>query len=78
MIRGLEKSRVIYIRCTPETYRRMRVLFSISGEKSYEDFLDKLLEIYDRLRKKLGYDSLDQILGRLEYYGFEAVVVDGI
>lgn len=78
MIRGLDKTKVIFIRCRPETYKRMRVLFSISGERNYEEFLDKLLRIYDKLRKKTGLDSLDQILDRLDYYGFEAIVVDGI
>ena len=78
VIRGVDKTKVIYIRCKPETYKRMRVLFSVSGEKNYEEFLDKLLRIYDRLRKQTGIDSLDQILDRLDYYDFKAIVVDGI
>lgn len=78
MIRGIDKTKVIYIRCKPETYKRMRILFSVSGERNYEDFLDKLLKIYDRLRRKTGLDSLDELLDRLGYYDFEAVVVDGV
>ena len=44
------KSKVIYIRCTPETFRRFRVFVAEKGFKNYEEALNYLLEHYERTR----------------------------
>lgn len=63
------KTETIYIRCTPELKEKMRRLFTISGEKSYADFLDKLLELYKIMMDRTRNEKIGSIIESLQYDG---------
>ena len=44
------KTKVIYIRCSPETSTRFRVFVARKGFKNYEEALNYLLDHYERTR----------------------------
>ena len=67
------KNEMIYIRCDEELKTRMKILFAMSGEKTYADFLEKLLKLYEVLMKKYGCKKMDEIL---DYVSVEPVIVD--
>ncbi len=67
MIIMYDKTEIIYIRCTKELKEKMRLLFVMSGEKNYADFLEKLLELYEKLIDKTGYKKISDIIKSMNY-----------
>ncbi len=61
------KTETIYIRCTRELKDKMRLLFVLSGEKNYADFLEKLLILYEKLMNKTGYKKINDIIKSMDY-----------
>lgn len=66
------KQEVLCIRCSRETKTRFRVDSILSEARDKEDFLNKLLDIYELLARKYGVKKIDLIL---DYLGGEAIVV---
>ena len=61
------KTETIYIRCTKELKDKMRLLFVLSGEKNYADFLEKLLILYEKLMDKTGYKKISDVIKSMDY-----------
>ena len=61
------KTETIYIRCTRELKDKMRLLFVLSGEKNYADFLEKLLILYEKLMDKTGYKKISDVIKSMDY-----------
>ena len=48
------KDRVIFIRCSEETYRSWRVFTAKEGFKDYEKALKALMDVYEWVKKRYG------------------------
>lgn len=67
-----DKNKILYIRCSEEVYRKFRVMFAYSGVKNYEEFLSRLLDIYDVLSNRYDEKKIDVIL---DYLNGRAIIV---
>jgi len=67
MIVMTDKTEIIYIRCNRDLKEKMRLLFVISGEKNYADFLEKLLYLYEKLMDRTGYKKISDVIKSMDY-----------
>jgi hypothetical protein len=55
----------IIIYCNKETKRRWQILQLDSDTNNYEDFANKLMDLYELTKKYLGKDNIDELIMRL-------------
>ena len=69
------KPEMLYIRCGRDTKYRFRVLRAVSGARDSEEFLNKLMDIYEELMQRYEVKKIDLVLAFLRGRG--AIVVRG-
>ena len=68
------KREILCIRCNKETKTRFRIDYILSEARDQDEFVNKLLDIYEILCEKYGVKKIDSILDYLRGY---AIVVRG-